>query len=106
MCRWESAARAELQPSKLGMKPRCENGDRSPVGVVCGIANQLVVERKRRPFVEAVGVVGLKYLLGPVIEPAIADQYAETSGRKVRASLRREPFYYAGHADLVVWASP
>src|SRR5208337_5039921 len=92
--------------SKLHVKPHRENRDRTPIGVISWVCNQLVVQRNCRPLGDAVGVVGLEYLLVLVTEPTVANQYAETSGGKIGAGRRRNSFHHAAHADLVVGTSP
>jgi hypothetical protein len=48
--------------------------NRSPVGIVSRIDDELIVEGKRCPFVEAVGVISFEDLLRTIVELAIADQ--------------------------------
>ena len=80
--------RASYYPSsELCMEAASENRNQSPVGIVCGIDNQLIIEGERYPFVEAVGIIGFEDLLRSIVELAIADQDAETARCEVCARL-------------------
>ena len=50
------------------MKPAPKDRYGSAVGIVSGIVDELVVEGKRRPCVEAVGVVRFEDFFSPVVE--------------------------------------
>src|SRR5215207_4952465 len=88
------------------MKSARKNRNRAAIGVVAGIVDELIVEGQRRPFIEAVSVVGFDDLLSAVVELAVANQNAEATGGEISAGLARETFYDAGDADLVVRPSP
>ena len=92
--------------SELRVKPAGKNRDWTTIGVVSGIGDELIVESQRRPFVEAIGVVGFDDFLSPIVELAVADQNAEAAGGEIGAGLAREAFDDAGDADLVVRPSP
>src|ERR1700693_4146201 len=76
--------------SEFGVKPAGKNMDRSPVGVIRGVGDELVIECDARPRVEAVGVISLDDLLRPIIERAVADQYSQPAGGEVGSRLGRE----------------
>ena len=76
------------------------------VGIVSGIADELVVEGKRRPFVEAVGVVRFEDLFPLVVKLSVANQDTQTAGSEIRAGLRRETFDDTRDTDFVVRPSP
>jgi hypothetical protein len=47
---------------------RPEKIETGPIGIVSGIGDELIVEGKRCPFVEAVGVIGFEDLLRTIVE--------------------------------------
>src|ERR1700758_5038818 len=92
--------------SKLRVQAPRKDRNRSPVGIVSGIVDELIVEGQRRPLVEAVGVVGFEDLLGGIVELAIPDQNPHASGSEVGAGYGRETFDHPCYADLVVRSAP
>src|SRR5712672_664774 len=97
-----AAGRIGTTPSELRVKTPRKDRYGPAVGVVCRIGNELIVKGERRPFVEAVGVIGFDDFLSPVVELPVANQDAEPSGGKISARFRRQTFDDAGNADLVV----
>jgi hypothetical protein len=67
---------------------------------------ELVVEGEGGRFVEAVGVIGFKYLLRPVIKLAITNQYPKAAGSEVGTGLGRKTFHHSANADFIVRAAP
>ncbi len=57
--------------SKLGMCACREYRHWSPVGVVSGIGDELIIERQRAPFVDVIGIISLKNFLFAVVQLAI-----------------------------------
>src|SRR5205807_8990626 len=88
------------------MKPRGEDRDRSAVGVVGRVGDELIIERERCPFGEADRVIGFENALLPVAEAAIADQRAQTARGKEIAVIGGQAVNCAGNADLVVRSAP
>src|SRR6516162_69064 len=88
------------------MQPSRKDRNRTPIRIVSGIVDELIVEGERRPFVEAVGIVGFEDPLGAIVELAIADQYAQPPRREIRAGYRRETFHDGSYANLVIRSSP
>ena len=77
------------------MQSSGKDRNRSPVGIVSGVVDELIVERERYPFVEAVGIIDFEDLLGAIVELSIADQYPQAAGCEIRAGRGREAFDYA-----------
>ena len=51
----------------------------SPVGVVSGIGDELIIERQRAPFVDVIGIISLKNFFFAVVQLAITDQQADAT---------------------------
>ncbi len=92
--------------SELHMESGRIDRDRPTVGVIAGVGDQLIVERQRRPFVEADGVIGFHHFLRAIVELSVPDQDAHAAGGEVSACLGREAFDHAGQSDPVVGPSP
>src|SRR4030081_1035423 len=54
----------------------------SPVGVVSGIGDELIIERQRAPFVDVIGIISLNNFLFAVVQMAISNQQANAAGRE------------------------
>src|SRR3974390_2136116 len=103
---WVATNRETRERLKLRVQPQGVHRDRTAVGIVRGVTNELVIDGQHRPSVEAVGIVGLQYLLRPVVELPITNQDAVAAGSEISAGLRREAVDHAGYTDLVVWTPP
>jgi len=69
--------------SKFRMSPYRKHRNRSAVMVISRIVEQLVVEGQHGPLVEVIGVISLKNIFTPIVETAVADQYADTAGFEI-----------------------
>src|ERR1700726_804581 len=98
--------RVSLNSSKLCVQTSRKDRNRSPVGIVSGIVDELIVEGERRPFVEAVGIIGLEDLLGAIVELAIADQNPQATSSEICTRYGRESFDHPRHANLVIRSPP
>ena len=89
--------------SKLGMSACREYRHWSPVGVVSGIGDELIIERQRAPFVDVIGIISLKNFLCAVVQLAITDQQTDAArGEEVtmRAGFGRK------RPGLMKWLTP
>src|ERR1700722_14570783 len=78
----------------------------SPVGVVSGIGDELIIERQRAPFVEVIGIVCLEDFLWAVVQLAITDQQTDTT-RSEEVTVRvREPVDRPSNSDCVIRPPP
>src|ERR1700688_630626 len=85
----ESAIRSSALPcgcSELCVQTSRKDGNRSAVGIVAGIVDELIVKAERGPLVEAVGIIGFENLLGAIVELAIADQNPKAACSEIRTS--------------------
>src|SRR5216683_5633077 len=98
--------RTALWPSELRVKSARKDRYGATVGIVSGIVDELVVEGKRCPFVEAVSVIRFEDFFSPIVELAVADQNTQTSGGEISARFRRETFDDTRDTDFIVGPSP
>src|ERR1700730_17058051 len=77
--------------SKLCVQSSGKDPNRSPVGIVSGIVDELIVEGERCPFVEAVGVIGFEEFLGAIVELTIADQNPQPPAAKYARAIGERP---------------
>src|SRR3981189_280470 len=70
-----------VQTSRLefGMQARGQHRYRPASPVVGDIGDELIVEGRRRPFVDVVRIEGLKNFFRTIIDPSVADQNAEAA---------------------------
>ena len=84
-CRYTLYTSRYSRPGRRKFRTRRAAGprrrDRSAVGVVGGVGDELIVGGQRELLVERVGIVGFEDSLAPVVELAVADQNAEPAGR-------------------------
>src|SRR3954467_6673839 len=69
------ALRKQSQPrSKIAVQSPREDRDRTAVGVVGGVVDELVVGGEGQVFIDGVGIVGLDDGLAAIVQRAVADQ--------------------------------
>src|ERR1700722_18778013 len=78
----------------------------SPVGVVSGIGDELIIERQRAPFVEVIGIVCLEDFLFAVVQLAITDQQADATRGEEVAMRARETVDRPSNSDCVIRPPP
>src|SRR3984893_9575909 len=92
--------------SELAVQTAGEHRDRSPIGVIGRICDELIIGGEREVLVNRVSVVGLKASFGAVVELAVADQETEASGSRKCAVCAGEAVNVPADADCVAWAPP
>src|SRR6476619_6394682 len=94
------------QESEFAVQPAREDVDRSAVGIVGGIGDELIVGGQRQLLVERVCVIGFEDSLAPVVELAVSDQNAEPAGGDEIAMVSRQRVDGAADPDHVVGPAP
>jgi hypothetical protein len=78
LSRSKDRRRVELE---LGVEASCESIHRATVGVVCGIGDELVVERNLCRVGGGIAVISLDDLFEPVVgQCAVSDQDSQATG--------------------------
>ena len=72
------------------MQAAGEDRDRSPISVIGGVCDELIVGSEGEILVDRVSVIGLKDSFGAIVELAIADQQPQTAGCKEVAVRTRQ----------------
>src|ERR1700681_4682370 len=103
---WTLSEEPLSDSSKLSVRPCREYRDRSPVGVVGGIGDELVVEGQRAPFVEVIGIIGLEYFLFAVVQLAITDQQADATRSEEVTMRAGETVDRSSNSDCVIRPPP
>src|ERR1700687_4918564 len=98
----ESSSVKSLFHLELAMQPAREDRDRSPIGVIGGVYEQLIVGGEGEILVQRIGVVGLENLLGSVVKLTIADQQAKAAGGEEGAMSRGNPIDGRARTDGVL----
>ena len=88
------------------MQPAREYGNRTPVGVVGGICDELIVGSEGETLVDREGVVSLKDAFGGIIELAVTDQQADAARCQEIAVGAGQAIDRAADADRIGWATP
>src|SRR6266700_5954315 len=92
--------------SELDMQSQRFDRDRSPVGVVGGIADALKIEGHPGILEHVHAVVRFKDRLGPVVDPTIADEDAESAGGEIFTVHLRQLVSDNAYAEGVLAARP
>ena len=93
-------------PSEVGVKPDAVEVDRSPVAVVAGIPDVLIVEAHPQARQRVPAVVGLEDVLRAVVELSVAKKEPQAAELEVGAMATGQTVHIDGRADSVAVASP
>src|ERR1700738_3067947 len=92
--------------SELAVQTAGEDRDRSPIGVIGRICDELIIGGEREVLVNRISVVGLKDSFGAVVALAVADQETEAACGQEIAVRAGEAVNGPADADCVAWAPP
>src|SRR5882757_4418779 len=106
--RWPNTHASTLSTTslKLPVQPCRKDRDRSAVGVVSRVGDQLVVGGEGKVLVDGVGVIGFENLFGAVVDAAVADQETVAAGCEKVAVRAGEAVDRAADADRIARTAP
>jgi hypothetical protein len=88
------------------MQTSRKDRDRAPVGVICRVHHELIIERQRDALHHAHGIVRLKDVFAAIIQLPIPNQNSQTACGKKGTLIRRQTVRHTGNSDSIIGAPP